>query len=63
MHQDPEPWAQKLEAHEYPSQEFLQKAEKYMLARYANYLLQCILQLLRVWTPTEIMKNTYGLEI
>ena len=32
-----------------------------MLARYANYLLQCILQLLRVWTPTEIMKNTYGL--
>ena len=61
MDQDPEAGTQKLEAHEYPSQEFLETAQKYMLARYANFLLQCILQLLRVWTPTELMKNTYGL--
>ena len=61
MDQDPDAGKQKLEAREYPSRKFLVQAEPYLLARYANFLLQGIMQLLRVFIPDDLTKNTFGL--
>ena len=44
----------------YPSDQFLQCAETYMLSRYANFLLQSVLLLTRVYQTPKIMLNTYG---
>ena len=56
----PRPFDRKMQGHEYPSEAFLNGAENYMLARYANFLLQCILQLIRVFKVDPETKNTYG---
>ena len=44
----------------YPSDEFLQNAERFMVSRYCNFLLQSLLLLARVFQVSKIMKNTFG---
>ena len=44
----------------YPSDDFLQGAERFMLSRYCNFLLQSILILARVFQVPQILKNAYG---
>ena len=60
LHKDPDTLTRKLYDHEYPSRKFHHGADQGLLARYCNYLLQGILQLLQVFEVGEIVSNTYG---
>ena len=59
MHEDPEEEAPKLSV--YPSSDFLVNAKPYLLSRYANFLLQSILMLARVYQVPKHLNVKYGL--
>ena len=58
MDEDPTPDAPKM--HWYPSDTFLWKSESHLLARYANFLLQSLMILVRVYEIPSNLKNTFG---
>ena len=58
MDEEPAPDAPKMPW--YPSDTFLWKSESHLLARYANFLLQSLLILVRVFEIPSVLKNTYG---
>ena len=55
---DPSPLALKMK--DFPSDYFLWKAEPYLLARYASFLLQSLLILVRVFEIPSLLKNKFG---
>ena len=59
LHEDPEEEAPKLSV--YPSSDFLVNAKPYLLSRYANFLLQSILMLARVFQVPKNLNVKYGL--
>ena len=59
LHEDPEEEAPKLSV--YPSSDFLVNAEPYLLSRYANFLLQSILMLARVFQVPKHLNVKSGL--
>ena len=58
MDEDPAPDAPKMDW--YPSDTFLWKSESHLLARYANFLLQSLMILVRVFEIPSKLKNTFG---
>ena len=58
LHEDPEKSLNKIPIHEYPSQAFLQQAPKFMIARYANFLLQSCMLIVRYFvTPKDVLQR------
>ena len=58
LHLDPEAGMEKMES--YPSDEFLKHAERHYIARYANFLLQSIMMLTRVYQAPKKLAETFG---
>ena len=57
---DPDHGKPKLTFEAFPSHWFLKQAERFMLARYCNYLLQSLLLLARVYQVPPLLLNTFG---
>ena len=55
-----DPNSDKTPMHKRPSDEFIWEADRMMLSRYCNYLLQSILFLVRVFEPSKQMITKYG---
>ena len=49
-----------LKMTEFPSDYFLEHSEKYLISRYASFLLQSLLMLVRVFEIPSLLKNKFG---